>query len=149
MFGRMWSPFEELFNFQREVDRLFNRFWSDLPTRADNVPAGSFQVKSNDQGWRVEVPMAGIDPKYVTLEVAGNNLHIKADVPGDEKEDRDALRFEETLTLPQFLDLDKVTATHRHGMLELQVPLKDSVKPRKIEIQQLGPGEDRKQLAAA
>jgi len=143
-----WSPFEELFNFQREVDRLFSRFWSDLPARTESFPAGSFQVKSNDQGWRVEVPMAGIDPKHVTLEVAGNNLNIKAEVPGDEKDDRDAVRFEQSLTLPQFLDLDKLTATHRHGMLELQVPLKDSVKPRKIEIRQLGAGEERKQLAS-
>jgi len=92
--------------------------------------------------------MAGIDPKHVTLEVAGNNLNIKAEVTGDEKDDRDAVRFEQSLTLPQFLDLDKLTATHRHGMLELQVPLKDSVKPRKIEIRQLGAGEERKQLAS-
>jgi len=35
MFGlNRWSPVEDVFNFQREVDRLFNQFWSDLPTRA-------------------------------------------------------------------------------------------------------------------
>lgn len=33
MFGlTRWSPFDDVFNFQREVDRLFNQFRSDLPT---------------------------------------------------------------------------------------------------------------------
>ena len=44
MFGlTRWSPFEDMFNFQREVDRLFNQFWSDLPTRA---AAASHAVRS-------------------------------------------------------------------------------------------------------
>ena len=38
------------------------------------------------------------------------------------------------MTLPQFLDLDKPRASHRYGMLQLSVPLKESVKPRRIEI---------------
>ncbi|HSK09336.1 MAG TPA: Hsp20/alpha crystallin family protein [Vicinamibacterales bacterium] len=150
MFGTTrWSPFEELFNVQREVDRLFNRFWSDLPTRAESASPGTFQVKSDEDGWRVEVPMPGIDPRYVTLEVAGNTLNIRAEVPGDAegKDKRAAMRYEQSLSLPQFLDLDKLTATNRHGMLELKVPLKESVKPRRVEIQSTG--EEQKQLTTS
>ena len=34
MFGlTRWNSFDDVFNFQREVDRLFNQFWSDLPIR--------------------------------------------------------------------------------------------------------------------
>jgi hypothetical protein len=40
----------------------------------------------------------------------------------------------QSLTLPQFLNLDAMLAAHRHGMLELTLPLKDSVKPRRIQI---------------
>jgi len=83
MFGlTRWSPFEDLFNFQREVDRLFNQFWSDLPARAGDTTPGSFQVKSDENGWRVEVPMPGIDPQHVNLEAAGNSVSIRAEVPG-------------------------------------------------------------------
>jgi HSP20 family molecular chaperone IbpA len=74
MFGlTRWSPFEDVFNFQREVDRLFNQFWSDLPTRTAAVAGSSpsFQVNPTDDGWRIDVPMPGIDPKDVTLDVAG------------------------------------------------------------------------------
>ena len=67
------------------------------------------------------------------LEVAGNTLSIRAEVPGDDR-NAPATRYEESVTLPQFLDLDKLRASHRYGMLQLSVPLKESVKPRRIEI---------------
>jgi HSP20 family protein len=147
MFGlTRWSSFDDVFNFQREVDRLFNQFWSDLPTRTATGSSPSFQVNPTDDGWRIDVPLPGIDPKDVALEVAGNNLTIRAEVSGDDK-DKNVARYEQTLTIPQFLDLDKLNASHRHGMLRLNLPLKESVKPRRVQIETQA--EDQKQLVGA
>jgi HSP20 family protein len=133
MFGsNRWSPVADLLNFQKEFDRLFTEFWTELPTRA-NSGSQSFQVTSTDDAWRIDIPMAGIDPQYVTLEVAGNTLNIRVEPHGDLNPPQ-AGRYEQTLTLPQFLDLDKIGASHRHGMLQLTVPLKESVKPRRVQI---------------
>src|SRR5215207_9427255 len=139
------SPFDELFDFQRSIDRMFNQFWSDLPARTA-ANAGSFRVRSTQDGWQVEVPMPGIDPEHVNLEVAGNTLSIRAEVPGENRNEP-VTRYEQSVTLPQFLDLDKLQASHRHGLLQLSVPLKESVKPRRIEIQTSS--GDRKQLTTA
>jgi HSP20 family protein len=140
--------FEDVFNFQREVDRLFNQFWSDLPTRTATAAGSSpwFQVNTTDDGWRIDIPLPGIDPKDVTLDVTGNNLSIRAEVPSDEK-DKNPTRYEQTFTTPQFLDLEKLTASHRRGMLRLTVPLKESVKPRRIQIET--EVEDQKRLVGA
>jgi len=147
MFGfNRWSPLEDLFAFQRDMDRFFDRFWSELPARTAGVPSTSFQVNATDDGWRIDVPLPGIDPEHVNLEVAGNSLTIRAEQPGDRNEEAGS-RFEQTLTVPQFLDLDRISATHRHGMLRLTLPLKDSVKPRRIRIE--AAREDRKELAGA
>jgi HSP20 family protein len=148
MFGlTRWDPFQDTFNFQREVDRLFNRFWSDLPARTAASPSGSFQVNPSDDAWRIDIPLAGIDPEHVTIEAAGNTLSIRAEEPTRAKENTRAVRYEQTLTVPQFLDLDQITASYRHGMLELTMPLKESVKPRRIQIESVN--GDRKQLTAA
>lgn len=136
------NPFDNFFQIQREFDRMFNQFWTDLPARTTNAKS-SFQVDANDDQWRIDVPLPGIDPKNVSLEVAGNTLTIRAVEPKSDR--REEMRYEQTLTIPQFLDLDKISASHRHGMLELTVPIKDAVKPRRIQI---APGEDRKQLRA-
>jgi HSP20 family protein len=103
----------------------------------------SFQVQTTEDGWRVDVPLPGVDPKDVSLEVAGNNLTIRAEVPS-EGGDKSLSRYEQTLIIPQFLDLEKLTASHRHGMLRLTLPLKESVKPRRVQIETQV--EDQKQL---
>jgi len=101
-----WSPFDDVFNFQREVDRFFNQFWSDLPTRTTAGSSPSFQVNSTDDGWRIDVPMPGINPNDVTLEVAGNTLSIRADVRSADNHINPA-RYEQAFTIPQFLDIEK------------------------------------------
>ena len=143
MFGQTrTNPFDDIFNFQREADRLFNQFWNDLPTHSASAASAPFNVQTSEDGWRLDIPLPGVDPQYVTLEVAGSTLHIRADQPGD-KHDRE-VRFEQSLTVPKFLDLDKITASHRHGMLQLTLPLKESVRPRRVPIE--GITDDKKQL---
>ena len=128
-----FSPYDEFFTFQRDVDRLFNQFWSDLPARTASAPANAFQATHSEDGWRIDVPMAGIDPQHVQIEAAGNSLSIRAQEPGTDKAPGRVL-FEQTISVPQFLALDKVSASHRHGMLQLTIPVKESVKPRRVEI---------------
>ena len=138
------NPFDNFFSLQRELDRMFNQFWTDLPARTTNARS-SFQVQSDDDQWRIDVPMPGVDPKDVSVEVAGNTLTIRAGHTSDDsKRDRRNYQYEQTLTIPQFLDLDRISAAHHHGMLQLTVPIKDSVKPRRIQI--ASTGEERRKL---
>ena len=142
-----WNRVDDVFNFQHEVDRLFNQFWSDLPSRpattAGSTP--SFHVNATEDGWRIDIPIPGIDPKDVNLDVAGNTLSIRAEASGDDT-NSGVGRYEQSFTIPAFLDLEKLSASHRHGMLRLTLPLKESVKPRRIQIETQN--EDQKQLAS-
>ena len=129
------SRVDDVFNFQREVDRLFNQFWSDLPSQAAaSSSSSSFHVNATNDGWRIDIPLPGVDPKNVQLEVAGSTLSIRTVASADESDDGGA-RYEQTFTIPQFLDLEKLSASHRHGMLRLTLPLKESVKPRRVQIE--------------
>ena len=148
MFGlTRWNSFDDVFHFQRDVDRLFNQFWSDLPTRpaTTNGSSPSFHVNASEDGWRIDIPIPGIDPKDVNLDVAGNTLSIRAEASGDDR-NTSVGRFEQSFTIPPFLDLEKLSASHRHGMLRLTLPLKDSVKPRRVQIETQDEGQ--KQLAS-
>jgi HSP20 family protein len=144
MFGTTrWNPFDEIFTFQREADRLFDHLWSALPTRGAWAP--SFHATSTDEGWLIDIPMPGIDPQHITLEAAENTLTVRADSPAEA--DGRGGRYEQSLIVPRFVDLDRLRASHRHGMLRLTLPLRDSVRPRRIQIE-TETGE-QKQLAAA
>jgi HSP20 family protein len=136
-----WNRIDDVFAFQHEVDRLFNQFWSELPTRPTSANSSpSFQVNASEDSWRIDIPIPGIDPKDVNLDVAGNTLSIRAEGNSGDKE-ADAARYEQSFTVPPFLDLDKLSASHRHGMLRLTLPLKESVKPRRIQIETQDDGQ--------
>lgn len=139
------TPYDDFFSFQREVDRLFNQFWTDLPARTASAGKTAFQAMTTDDGWRIDVPLPGIDPQHVSIEAAGSTLSIRAQEPGDGKTPG-RLLFEQTVSVPQFLDVEKITASHRHGMLHLSLPLKEAVKPRRVQI---AVTEDRPQLVGA
>ena len=137
-----WNRIDDVFNFQREVDRLLNQFWTDLPSRTatTNGSSPSFHVNASEDGWRIDIPIPGIDPKDVNLDVAGNTLSVRAE-PTAEDKDTNIERYEQSFTIPPFLDLEKLSASHRHGMLRLTLPLKESVKPRRIQIETQGEGQ--------
>jgi HSP20 family protein len=145
-----WSPFEELTSLHREMDRLFGRAFGDVqaaPTsQAAFAPA--IEVASDKDGWNVRLALPGVEPKDVHIEVAGNTLTVKGERRPETKNEPYMTeitygRFERTLQLPESIDGEKVLATYRNGLLELRLPLRESVKPRKIEIAV----EDEKKLA--
>ena len=73
MFGsNRRNSFDDVFSFQREMDRVFNQFWNELPTRTaappSPSPSSSLQVTATDDGWRVDVPLPGIDPRTWRLK---------------------------------------------------------------------------------
>lgn len=134
-----WNPFDELHRFTDTFDRLANRWrsgsaWVESPTHAS--------VNGVDDGYRVRIPLPGISPENVTVDVTGRTVHVRAI---ERDGDTEVTRYEEVLTLPASVDAEKVGATYRHGLLELTLPYQDTVKPRRIEIET----EERKQLPSA
>ena len=132
-----WNPFDELQRFTDTIDRLVNRWRSgtwNAPTYAS--------IGGVDDGYRVRIPCPGIAPENVTVDVAGRTIHVRAI---ERDGDTEVTRYEEVLTLPASVDAEKVSATFRHGLLELMLPYQDAVKPRRIEIET----EERKQLSSA
>jgi HSP20 family protein len=103
---------------------------------------GAYRVRSSNDEWHVEVSLPGIDPQHVSVEAAGNALRIRV-----QESDHSTPRYEQTFTVPQFLDIERLTASHRHGLLRLTLPIRESLKPRRIAIDVTG--SDQTQLAAA
>jgi HSP20 family protein len=133
-----WNPFDELQRLSHTFGRLVDRSrsgsaWIDSPYAS---------ISSVDDGYRVRIPLPGIAPENVTVDVTGRSVHVRAI---ERDGDTEVMRYEEVLTLPASVDAEKVGATFRHGLLELTLPYQEAVKPRRIEIAT----EDPKQLPKA
>ena len=91
---------------------------------------------------RIRIALPGISPEDVEVHVAGRTLHVRA----VEKDGNTLVsRYDEIVTLPESVDPEKVSASFRHGLLELSLPFMEAIKPRRIEIAAEAP----KQLSAA
>jgi HSP20 family protein len=137
-----WSPFEELTTLHREMDRLFSRAF-DTPSGQPGAAAAfvpAIEVVPAKEGWDARLALPGVEPKDVQIDVAGNTLTVRGERTARQNRAETYLseitygRFERTLSLPESIDAEKVTASYRNGMLELHLPLKESVKPRRIQI---------------
>ena len=129
-----WRPFDDLRALERQLGQ-----WSRPSRGAGIMP--SVEVVPDQNGWRLRVALPGVSPENLEVNLTGQKVHIRA----NEERDTITTRFEETVALPDSVDVEKITAMFRHGLLELTLPLKEAVKPRRIEIST----ETPKQLATA
>lgn len=132
-----WSPFGELMALGDQLER--QRSQCSRPFRAAGM-IPSTDVVAREDGWQIGVALPGVAPENVEVNVTGQTVHIRAI---EREGDAITTRYEQMVMVPDTVDAEKIAATFRHGLLELTLPVKEAVKPRRIEISTEAP----KQLA--
>lgn len=138
-----WTPLTE---FRREMDRLFDDYWS--PTSGDSRremesewnPACDVAEAENHYLLTLEVP--GIPKEQIKLEVIDNQITISGERTAEEKKrepgswytERRYGKFHRTFSLPAGVDAQKVEANYQDGILKVYVPKAESAKPRQVKI---------------
>ena len=142
--------FQDLFDFRRDFDQIFNRMLSGWPFGEERTtseagtfsPASEFYVDKESKTFHCRVSLPGIDPKEVQFHAQGNLLTINGERKVSRSgKDMDLLHneiwygaFERTFTLPEGVEADKLNAEYKHGVLEITAPVAASALPRRIEI---------------
>jgi len=130
------------------MDRLFNlafvRPFDWFTPYWGATQAMPIDVTENAEGFTIKASVPGIKPEELNINVEGNVLTIRAERKA-ENEDRKyegALRWQERyygalerrLTLPVEVDASKAKAELEHGVLTLNLPKAESVKPKAIKV---------------
>ncbi|SRR6266480_7060446 len=143
--------FEDLFDFRREFDKIFNRIltvktWGKeevAPWKMFNfVPAVEAYVDKETKKYVCKVSLPGIEPKEVQIHVQGSLLTITGERKYTrETKQHEALheefaygKFERLLELPEGVNTEKMNAEFVNGVLEITAPVAAIALPRKIEI---------------
>lgn len=154
--------FEELFDFRREFDKIFNRMLTAKPFekevaswKAFNfVPAVEAYVDKEAKKYICKVSLPGIEPKEVQIHVQGNLLNITGERKYTQQTKQNEFLHEElaygkfarTLELPEGVNAEKINAEYMNGVLEITAPVAAAALPHKIEIKTASPLT--KQMAA-
>ena len=155
--------FGELFDFRRDFDQMFNRILKGTPWNLElpefkNVgnitPALEAYVDKEGKKYVCRIALPGVEPKDVQVRAQGNILTVRGERKLTHRaketelfEDEIAYGwFERTLTLPEGVNVEKLTAEYVNGVLEITAPVAAAALPRKIEIKTTAPFV--KQIAA-
>ena len=127
--------------FSREVDRLFDAFFGqDRDATRRWVPP--MDLVEAEGHYVLEADLPGLSDGDVKIEVADGTLTISGERKvARERSERGWYRiersfgsFSRSLTLPEGVDADAITAGFHNGVLEVQIPKPAERKPRRIEI---------------
>ena len=128
--------------FTRDVDRLFDAFFGG-GTQAEArrwIPAMDL-VEAEDH-FVLKADLPGLDESDVSIEVQDGTLTISGKRTAEhESRERGWYRiersfgsFNRSLTLPEGVDPDAISAQFDRGVLEVRIPKPEERKPRRVQI---------------
>jgi HSP20 family protein len=142
-----WEPVRELNTIQNEMNRLFNTFFEN-PAQGGGqaaatrrwIPAMDLVETEDDFVLRADLP--GVNESDVNIELEDNVLTVSGQRKAEHEErkegyyrvERASGAFSRSLTLPEGVDPERVTANFDKGVLEIRIPKPEQRKPRKVTI---------------
>ena len=141
-----WSPFAELDDIERRMGEIFERpflpsIWRRFPIEQMNwAPAIDIFEKGDKFIVKAEVP--GMKEDDFSISVEGDMLNIKGEKKTEsEVKEEDYYRSERSygsflrsIALPSTVDAGKIEAEYADGVLEISIPKKAEIKPKKVTI---------------
>jgi HSP20 family protein len=133
-----WDPFAELGELRSRFDRMFD----ELLDGRERAWTPAIDVVRDDGHLVVRGDLPGIKPEEVKIEVEDDILTISGEhEERTDENDKDYVRrerrygsFSRSLALPTGVDVKKITATTRDGVIEVTVPLPKEASKEPVRI---------------
>ncbi len=128
--------------FSSEVNRLFNTLLAPESPRSQRWTPAMDLVEADDH-YVLRADLPGMDEKNVSIEINDNVLTVSGERRDEQEQTRQGWhrversfgRFTRSLTLPEGIDPEAITATFDKGVLSIVVPKPEERKPRRVAIQ--------------
>jgi HSP20 family protein len=126
---------------QQRMEQLFQRFFhGDLRPASGWVPDAEAHVSDGKLVVRCDLP--GVEPADIHVAVKGRRLVISGERKAQEQVPEDGYwmrgiaygSFERSFSLPEGVDPNAVKATHRNGVLQVEVPLPKELAAMTVPI---------------
>jgi HSP20 family protein len=149
---QLWTPMNDLWNLQDDMDRLFRGFGYGLKQRRRGEEgetgeeascwAPVVDISEDNNEVKIVSELPGMRREDVKVSVDEGVLTIRGERKfTEEKHKKDYHRIERcygnftrSFTLPSNLQTDQIKANMHDGLLEITLPKKEEAKPKEIEI---------------
>ena len=139
-----WRPLGMLSSSRKELDRLWDRFFREIPSMKafteEWLP--SVDISETRKNFIVKAELPGLEAKDVKVSLSGDLLTIKGEKKKEEEEkdehhhyiERYSGSFQRSFQLPTSVKADKVEATFEKGVLKITIPKAEEAEKKEIEI---------------
>ncbi len=138
-----WEP-RHAFALRREFDSMIDTFWGSWGDR-NGTPGGwhpRTDVSETEDAYVVHADLPGMDREDISVTFKENVLKIEGEKKrtSEEKDksffrsERAFGRFSRSFRLPSTVDVGKISASYKEGVLSLTVPKAEVAKPKQIEV---------------
>ncbi|GJM40299.1 MAG: heat-shock protein Hsp20 [Ardenticatenaceae bacterium] len=132
-----WNPMNPV-SLMSEFDRLFERPY----TRTASNWNIALDVAETEDSYLVEATIPGINVEDIEITLEDDVLMLKGEIQKEAEveeakyhlRERRYGRFSRSIRFPMDVNGDDVEATYANGVLSLNVPKAEAVKPKRITI---------------
>jgi HSP20 family protein len=127
--------------------RLFDDFFTDFPftsyfpeQKENWIPSVDVLEKDGNLILRAELP--GMSEQQIDLKLEGNTLTLKGERKMDKEDKKNNYHrvesfygsFTRSFRLPETVNLEKISADYKNGVLTVTIPQRPEVRPREIPV---------------
>ena len=144
------SPYGEPRTLRQAMDRFFDDDYRPFRWLAGGIdgPALPLDVTTDADALTIEAALPGIKPDDVDITVENGTVTISGKTADERRAEEGSYvvqeirrgSFSRSVTLPNGLEPEKATATFENGILRLEIPKAEQVKPRQIKISPVSNG---------
>jgi len=123
-------------------DRLFDRILDDVWSPTGLSQGMPLDVFESDEEIQVRAEVPGMNPEDLDISVAGDVLTLSGQKVDEEApqggsryySERQFGTYQRSVKLPCPVDLDRVSAEHRRGVVTISLQKAEAVRPRRIAV---------------
>jgi len=128
--------------FSGDLHRLFNTLFEDRNSAVQQRWMPAMDLVEADDHFLLKADLPGLSEEDVAIEVRDNALTISGERKAEHERrergwyrvERSFGRFSRSLSLPEGVDPDSISASFDRGVLSVTIPKPEQRKPRRIEI---------------
>jgi HSP20 family protein len=141
-----WTVSADFKNLQNQLNRFLEPF-GRVSTADEDLVSGTWvppvDVAETQDTILVRAEVPGMKQEDIQIEFENGLLTLRGERKLDKevsgltyhRVERTYGNFSRSFTLPRTVDPEKISATYREGVLEIQVPKKEEAKPKQIRIE--------------
>ncbi len=128
--NNLWGDFESFFNAPSPFMPAFNSLvnWDSQNSR----PA--IDLFEDEGNYFVQAELPGFDKKEIEIELEKDRLTLKGARKVNNKKEASEVTFHRSVSLPDSVKADDVSAAFKNGILTVTIPKAEAVKPLRIEV---------------